>query len=123
MRKDWTLGMARPELYPVKKVIGFDQDMLDAIDKWRRKQIPITSASEAIRRLVETALAGTPRVERRQKATREAFEMADQQIDRIGDPSATSEERESRKQRLLKGPKEFRDMRAAKVASRRTPKR
>ena len=33
--------MPRPELYPVKKIIGFSQEMLDAIEKWRAKQRPI----------------------------------------------------------------------------------
>jgi len=37
--------------------------------------------------------------------------MASQQIDKLGDLSATVEERQSRKRRLLKGPKEFRDIR------------
>ena len=37
--------------------------------------------------------------------------LAGQVIDRLADRSATSEERESRKRRLLKGPKEFRNMR------------
>jgi hypothetical protein len=44
--------MARPELYPVKKVIGFDQAMLDSIEKWRRRQTPIPTVSDAIRQLV-----------------------------------------------------------------------
>jgi hypothetical protein len=48
--------MPRPELYPVKKVIGFDQAMLDAIEKWRAKQNPIPTVSDAIRRLVEIGL-------------------------------------------------------------------
>lgn len=48
--------LARPEIYPVKKVIGFDQGMLDAIDDWRRKQKPIPTVSDAIRRLVELGL-------------------------------------------------------------------
>ena len=37
--------------------------------------------------------------------------MAGQKIDRLSDPSATEEERQRRKRRLLKGPKEFRDVR------------
>lgn len=49
--------MPRPEIYPVKKVIGFDQKMLDAIDRWRRRQAPIPTVSEAIRRLVELGLS------------------------------------------------------------------
>jgi hypothetical protein len=36
--------------------------------------------------------------------------MAAQEIDRISDPSATKEERQLRKRRLIKGPKEFRDI-------------
>ena len=48
--------MPRPELYPVKKVVGFDRGMIDAIEKWRGKQKPIPNVSEAIRRLVELGL-------------------------------------------------------------------
>jgi hypothetical protein len=48
--------MPRPELYPIKKVIGFDEAQLAAIDDWRRRQTPIPSVSEAIRRLVELGL-------------------------------------------------------------------
>jgi hypothetical protein len=52
--------MARPELYPVKKVIGFDHAQLAAVEKWRRRQAPIPSVSEAIRQLIAQALAGAP---------------------------------------------------------------
>jgi hypothetical protein len=48
--------VGRPELYPVKKVIGFDQAMLDAIDRWRRQQTPIPTVSDAIRKLIELGL-------------------------------------------------------------------
>jgi len=48
--------MPRPQLFPIKKVIGFDQEMIDAIDKWRTKQKPRPNVSEAIRRLVELGL-------------------------------------------------------------------
>jgi hypothetical protein len=47
----------RPQLFPVKKVVGFDQEMMEAIDKWRAKQTPLPNVSEAIRRLVELGLA------------------------------------------------------------------
>jgi hypothetical protein len=43
--------------------------------------------------------------------------LADREIDRLSDPSATDEERQRRKRKLLKGPKEFRDVR-----SKRRPK-
>ena len=41
-----------------------------------------------------------------------ASEMAGREIDLLGDPSATDEERQLRKQRLIKGPQEFRDIRS-----------
>lgn len=40
-----------------------------------------------------------------------ALDLAGQQIDKLSDQSATTEERQERKKRLLKGPKEFRDIR------------
>jgi hypothetical protein len=41
--------------------------------------------------------------------------MAGQALDRLIDPSAPDEERHARKRRLLKGPKEFRDIRDKRV--------
>jgi hypothetical protein len=46
------------------------------------------------------------------KAASKAFDLAGQQIDKLADPSATAEERQQRKRRLLKGPGEFRELRA-----------
>jgi hypothetical protein len=45
--------------------------------------------------------------------------MAAQEIDRQSDPSATDEERQHRKRRLLKGPKEFRDIRDKRTKPKR----
>ena len=44
--------MPRPQLYPVKKVIGFDETMLKAVDEWRRGRTPIPTVSEAIRQIL-----------------------------------------------------------------------
>jgi hypothetical protein len=41
-----------------------------------------------------------------------ASEMAGREIDLLADPSATDEERQLRKQRLIRGPQEFRDIRS-----------
>jgi hypothetical protein len=57
--------MGRPELYPIKKVIGFKKEMLAAVDKWRRKQDPIPSVSDAIRALIELGLRENPAVKRK----------------------------------------------------------
>ena len=51
------------------------------------------------------------KVARSSKDTSKATELARKEIDRVADQSATAQDRASRKRRLLKGPKEFRDMR------------
>jgi hypothetical protein len=53
------------------------------------------------------------------KTQGKAADLADEVIDRHADRSATFEERESRKRRLLKGPKEFRDMRRDQPKTKR----
>ena len=44
--------MAKTQLYPVKKVIGFDDDLLKAVDAWRRGRTPIPNVSDAIRQIL-----------------------------------------------------------------------
>jgi hypothetical protein len=105
------VNMPRPDLNPVKKIVGFDRHMIDAIENWRGKQRPIPDLAEAIRRLVESGLASARRAGVRGKKAAKASEMAGREIDRLGDPLATDEERQLRKRRLIKGPKEFRDIR------------
>ena len=53
--------MPRPELYPVKKIIGFTESMLEKIDKWRGKQKTIPTASDAIRHLIDVGLRAEDR--------------------------------------------------------------
>ena len=48
--------IGRPETYPVKKVIGFTEEMMETVESWRAKQRPVPNLSEAIRRLVELGL-------------------------------------------------------------------
>jgi hypothetical protein len=68
--------------------------------------------SAALRRLVELGLSASPTARSRSPATRsKAADMAAATIDKHGDQAASAEERESRKRRLLKGPKEFRNLR------------
>jgi hypothetical protein len=55
----------------------------------------------------------------RPKRAAKAREMAGQAVDRLIDPSAPDEERQSRKRRLLKGPKEFRDIRDKRTKPKR----
>jgi hypothetical protein len=87
---------------------------LAALDAWMGRQDAGLSRPEAIRRLLEQALAvEQPAKSRTQKARSKALGLASTQLDRLLDPSAPDEERQRRKRQLLKGPKEFRDMRDA----------
>jgi hypothetical protein len=87
---------------------------LAALDAWIARQDAQLSRPEAIRRLLEQALAvSQPVKSRTQKARSTALDLASMQLDRLLDRSAPDEERQRRKQRLLKGPKGFRDMRDA----------
>ena len=92
--------------------IRLSVELTNSIDKWAGKNV-VGSRSEAIRQLIELGLA-SPQLARPRgkKATSKASDMAGTEIDRMGDKSATDEERTSRKRRLLKGPKEFRDFRS-----------
>jgi hypothetical protein len=71
-----------------------------------------TTRSAAFRRLVELGLAGAKKSAAPSQQTRaKAKKFAAEQIDRMGNSTATAEEQASRKQRLLKGPEEFREAR------------
>jgi hypothetical protein len=52
-------GPGRPELYPIKKLLRFDQQTIDAIDQWRHQQEPAPNESDAIRSLVQLGLSRT----------------------------------------------------------------
>jgi Arc/MetJ-type ribon-helix-helix transcriptional regulator len=56
--------IGRPETHPVKKVIGFTEEMLVDVESWRAKQKPIPNLSEAIRQLVGLGLRDEIREER-----------------------------------------------------------
>ena len=75
------------------------------------KQDDLPGRPEAIRRLVELGLTVKPALRPNAKAAARAAELAAKVIDRHIDPKAPIEEREVRKQRLLKGPPVFRDLR------------
>jgi metal-responsive CopG/Arc/MetJ family transcriptional regulator len=88
--------------------------ILKTLDKWRRKQRDLPSRAVAIRLLVERGLAGNTTIARQlsKGSRRKAVEMASREIDRPGDQTVTNAERTRRKRRLIKGPREFREIRA-----------
>ena len=82
-----------------------------AIDSWAEEN-GVGSRLEAIRRLLELGLAASKPLRRRNlEAASQALELAAQELDKLIDPSTPREERKVRKRRLLRGPKEFRDLR------------
>lgn len=90
--------------------VRLEPGALVRVDRWAASQED-PSRPDAIRRLVELGLAVAQPARVRTKKAAQAAEMASQEIDRLGDPSATDEERQLRKRRLIKGPQEFRDLR------------
>jgi hypothetical protein len=85
-------------------------DLLTAIDRWRRRDPDLPTRATASRRLTELGLAGAlPQQKTSKQAASKAHEMASQEIDRLEDASLPAHEREKRKRRLT--PSEFREMR------------
>jgi Arc/MetJ-type ribon-helix-helix transcriptional regulator len=96
--------------------IRLPEELIASIEKWSTDN-GVGSRSEAIRRLVELGIASAQPVPVKppsSKTVAKATALAGEQIDRLHDDTATPKQRASRKRRLLKGPEEFREMRAPK---------
>ena len=105
-------GRGRPKTGAISIHLRVEPKELDAIDSWRAKQSTKSTRPEAIRRLVGQALvAAVPSPPAKAGSRRKAAELAGRAIDALGDQTATVEERAQRKRRLIKGPREFRDVR------------
>jgi hypothetical protein len=71
------------------------------------------------RMMILKRATGRATVKRRDpEAATKASDMAARQIDKLADASATNEEREQRKRRLLRGPREFRNTRGVPKSKR-----
>lgn len=85
--------------------------LLTKLDGWRHAQSDTPTRAIAIRRLAESALAGTSTGQRSRGSKRKAAEMAEQAIDPLGNHGVSDKERAGRKRRLIRGPQEFRHLR------------
>jgi len=95
--------------------VRFQPQPLAALDVWRRKEEDLPSRAEAIRRLVEQALNTQTDIRPiKPEAQQKAAELAAREIDKVTDRNLPIEERAQRKRRLVKGPREFRDIRGSK---------
>jgi hypothetical protein len=92
--------------------IRLSPELRQNVDGWAAKQSDQPKRSEAIRRLVELGLAKEPArpVGKPGRRTR-ARELAITAIEKLIDAAAAPEERAQRRQRLTKGPPEFREHR------------
>jgi hypothetical protein len=81
------------------------------VDSWAAAQDDHPGRTEAIRRLVEIGLksVSAPKPARNIVRSSRAAELAAKVIDKLGDPAASTEERDERRRRLTKGPPEFRE--------------
>jgi phage terminase large subunit GpA-like protein len=96
-----TCGQTQPMIFDVSKASDQnDHDAANIVCEECKSTIATLHAPASVRR------AGG-----RSKKAAKASEMAARQIDRLVDPSAPDEERQRRKRKLLRGPKEFRDIR------------
>ena len=87
-------------------------ELTNAVEGWAARQADSPARSEAFRRLVGMGLAASASARPHGAKTRaKAANLAAETIDRHSDPLASPEEQASRKRRLLKGPKEFLDLR------------
>ena len=81
------------------------------LDAWCKHQGDAPSRSEAIRRILDRTLPDpSGGFEAKRKALK-ASELADRAAEHLVDKSIPAEERQRRKRALIKGPKEFRDIR------------
>jgi metal-responsive CopG/Arc/MetJ family transcriptional regulator len=82
-----------------------------AIDRWAEKE-KVRSRSEAIRHLVELALASArPAGRRDPQSVSKASDMATEQVKKMINPLLSEEEKRTRRRTLIRGPREFREMR------------
>ena len=87
--------------------------LMQILDSWIAHQEPPTSRPEAIRRLVEQALASKgARRPPSKEAARKASKLAARELEKLGSPSLPEPDLQRRKRTLIRGPKEFREIRA-----------
>jgi Arc/MetJ-type ribon-helix-helix transcriptional regulator len=85
------------------------QELIESVEAWASANS--ASRSEAIRRLVELGLTVKTRSEPSERQRAALADLASKAIDTLTVDTADSDEKESRKSRLIKGPAEFRKVR------------
>jgi hypothetical protein len=92
--------------------VRLQSEQIKAIDAWAAKQAPPITRPEAIRGILQLGLTVKAKAKQPSAASAaRAKELAAKAIDKLIDADAPHEERAQRRQRLTKGPTEFREAR------------
>jgi hypothetical protein len=96
------------------KTIGVrcHNSLLESIDEWRRSEPGLPTRAKAIRLLVEQALSKGAARRPSKEAARRASKLAARELEKIGVESQPGTNLQQRKRTLIRGPKEFREIRA-----------
>jgi hypothetical protein len=87
--------------------------LMQGLDRWIADHKPRPSRPEAIRRLLEQALTARGAAPLPSKeAARKASKLAARELEKLDSPSLPEPDLQQRKRALIRGPKEFRDIRA-----------
>jgi hypothetical protein len=102
----------RPRKDPTSIHLTLLPEQVLAVDRWIDGQADKPSRPEAIRRLAKQALASSEISRQpRKAAVHKASTLAAREIEKLADNSQSLEERHRRKRSLIRGPREFRDIR------------
>jgi hypothetical protein len=104
-------GRGRPKVGAIPVLVRLLPDQAARLDKWRKGLGDSPGRPEAIRRLLEQNLPGSPRTQDHSEAHK-ASELAAKTIEGLAGKSRPPSEHARAKRRLIHGPKEFRDIRA-----------
>jgi hypothetical protein len=112
MKKQTVLAKKRRGPAPTGKgvqvVVRLQPAPLLALDNWATKQEDRPTRAEAIRRLVELGLTVKQPTAPSSKTAARAADLAAKVIDKSIAPGTPTEERETRKRRLIQGPSSLR---------------
>jgi hypothetical protein len=91
--------------------IRLSPQLRESVDAWAARQSDVPGRSEAIRRLVELGLTVKTKSAPSERQRAALADLASKAIDSLTVGTADSDEKASRKRRLIKGPEEFRAVR------------
>jgi hypothetical protein len=97
-QKVWINDASKMTLSEIKAQLSELKRLLGALESDIRDQLKKRTGTQSMKQRSPNAVA-------------KARDLADQEIDKLSDQSTSAEQRHERKQRLLKGPREFRDIR------------